>query len=161
MDKRRCLVSANCPVLYNYSILQTSNKKESERTTQNIIKISVKIGLLLRGDKFSVEERGTMVKIQRSLHTIAMTLVSFFEVEHTYDKTFLVTYLAELESLLKSLITKHLTEKSVSRVEQIFGVVKTPDFLDNIYVPKKNQEMREQMTLVVTDLNKCLASGVL
>ena len=65
--------------------MQTSNKKESERTTQNIIKISVKIGLLLRGDKFSVEERRTMVKIQRSLHTIAMTLVSFFEVEHTYD----------------------------------------------------------------------------
>ena len=142
-------------------ILQTSNKKESEKTTQNIIKISVKIGLLLRGDKFSKEEREVMVKIQKTLHTVAMTMVSFFEVDHTYDKNFLVTNLTELETLLKKLITKHLTEKSVSRVEQIFGVVKTPDFLDNIYVPKKNQAMRDQMTLLVADIHKCLTSGVL
>ena len=142
-------------------ILQTSNKKESEKTTQNIIKISVKIGLLLRGDKFSKEERELMVKIQKTLHTVAMTMVSFFEVDHTYDKNFLVTNLTELETLLKKLITKHLTEKSVSRVEQIFGVVKTPDFLDNIYVPKKNQAMRDQMTLLVADIHKCLTSGVL
>ena len=141
--------------------MQTSNKKESEKTTQNIIKISVKIGLLLRGDKFSKEERELMVKIQKTLHTVAMTMVSFFEVDHTYDKNFLVTNLTELETLLKKLITKHLTEKSVSRVEQIFGVVKTPDFLDNIYVPKKNQAMRDQMTLLVADIHKCLTSGVL
>ena len=142
-------------------ILQTSNKKESEKTSQNIIKISVKIGLLLRGDKFSKEERELMVKIQKTLHTVAMTMVSFFEVDHTYDKNFLVTNLTELETLLKKLITKHLTEKSVSRVEQIFGVVKTPDFLDNIYLPKKNQAMRDQMTLLVADIHKCLTSGVL
>ena len=142
-------------------ILQTSNKKESEKTTQNIIKISIKIGLLLRGDKFSPEEREVLVKSQKILHTVAMTLVSFFEVDHTYDRNFLVTNLTELESLLKSLITKHLTEKSVSRVEQIFGVMKTPDFLDNIYVPKKNKEMRDQMTLLVGDIHKCLQSGVL
>ena len=142
-------------------ILQTSNKKESEKTTQNIIKISVKIGLLLRGDKFSQEEREVMIKIQKTLHTVAMTMVSFFEVDHTYDKNFLVTNLTELETLLKKLITKHLTEKSVSRVEQIFGVVKTPDFLDNIYVPKKNKEMRDIMKKVVKDLNNCIEAGVL
>ena len=142
-------------------ILQTSNKKESEKTTQNIIKISIKIGLLLRGDKFSPEEREVLVKSQKILHTVAMTLVSFFEVDHTYDRNFLVTNLSELESLLKSLITKHLTEKSVSRVEQIFGVMKTPDFLDNIYVPKKNKEMRDIMTKVVKDLNNCIEAGVL
>ena len=141
--------------------MQTSNKKESEKTTQNIIKISVKIGLLLRGDKFSPEEREVLCKIRKVLHTVAMTLVSFFEVDHTYDRAFVIKYLTELESLLKSLITKHLTEKSVSRVEQIFGVVKTPDFLDNIYVPKKNKEMRDIMTKVVKDLNNCIEAGVL
>jgi len=147
--------------LYFLLLVFTSNKKESEKTTQNIIKISIKIGLLLRGDKFSPEEREVLVKSQKILHTVAMTLVSFFEVDHTYDRNFLVTNLTELESLLKSLITKHLTENSVSRVEQIFGVMKTPDFLDNIYVPKKNKEMRDQMTLLVGDIHKCLQSGVL
>ena len=143
------------------SFFQTKNKKESEKTTRNMIKISIKLGLLLRGEKFSAEEKENLMKIQKNLRTIAMTLISFFEVDHTYDRAFVIKYLSELESLLKSLITKHLTEKSVSRVEQIFGVMKTPDFLDNIYVPKKNKEMRDQMTLLVGDIHKCLQSGVL
>ena len=117
--------------------------------------------MLLRGEKFSSEEKDNLMKIQKNLRTIAMTLISFFEVDHTYDRNFVIKYLTELETLLKNLITKHLTEKSVSRVEQIFGVVKTPDFLDNIYVPKKNKEMRDIMKKVVKDLNNCIEAGVL
>merc|ERR1712223_999579 len=100
------------------------------------------------------------MKIHKNLRTIAMTLISFFEVDHTYDRNFVIKYLTELETLLKKLITKHLTEKSVSRVEQIFGVVKTPEFLDSIYVPKKNVEMRKIMAKVVKDLSSCLDNNV-
>jgi hypothetical protein len=48
---------------------------------RNIIKISVKIGMLQRGEKFSLEERESLVRIQKTLRTIAMTLVSFYQVE--------------------------------------------------------------------------------
>jgi len=82
-----------------------------------------------------------------------MTLVSFYQVDHTFDRTFLIKYLTELETLLKKLIAKHLTEKSTSRVEQIFGVVKTAEFLDSIYVPGRNPDMRDLMGKVVEDLN--------
>ena len=142
-------------------ILQTDNKKESEKTTQNIIKITIKLGVLLRGDKFSSEEKESLLKIQRNLNTICKTLISFFEVDHTYERGFVIKYLTDLETLLKTLISKHLTEKSVSRVEQIFGVVKTPEFLDSIYVPQKNDAMREIMAVVVKDLNNCLESDIL
>ena len=142
-------------------IFQTKNKKESEKTTRNIIKISIKLGMLLRGDKFSTEEKQKLVKIQKNLRTVAMTLISFYEVDHTYDRNFVIKYLTELETLLKNLITNHLTDKSVSRVEQIFGVVKTADFLDSVYVPKKNVEMRDIMGKVVIDLNKCIEADIL
>ena len=142
-------------------ILQTDNKKESEKTTQNIIKITIKLGVLLRGGKFSSEEKESLLKIQRNLNTICKTLISFFEVDHTYERSFVIKYLTDLETLLKTLISKHLTEKSVSRVEQIFGVVKTPEFLDSIYVPQKNDAMREIMAVVVKDLNNCLESDIL
>ena len=142
-------------------ILQTDNKKESEKTTQNIIKITIKLGVLLRGDKFSSEEKESLLKIQKNLRTVSMTLISFYEVDHTYDRNFVIKYLTDLETLLKTLISKHLTEKSVSRVEQIFGVVKTPEFLDSIYVPKKNVEMRKIMAKVVKDMNSCIEAGVL
>ena len=117
--------------------------------------------MLLRGEKFSDEEKQNLVQIQKKLRTVAMTLISFYEVDHTYDRNFLIKYFTELETLLKSLIINHLTDKSVARVEQIFEVVKTPDFLDSVYVPKKNVEMRDIMGKVVIDLNKCIEAEVL
>ena len=117
--------------------------------------------MLLRGEKFSNEEKQNLLKIQKNLRNVSMTLISFYEVDYTYDKTFVIKYLTELETLLKNLIINHLTDKSVSRVEQIFGVVKTPDFLDSVYVPKKNVEMRDIMGKVVIDLNKCIEAEVL
>ena len=141
--------------------LQNKNKKDAEKTTKNIIKISIKIGMLLRGDKFSSEEKEDLIKIQKNLRTICMTLISFFEVDHTYDRNFVIKYLTDLETLLINLISKHLTDKSVLRVEQVFGVIKSPDFLDNIYIAKKNVEMREIMGKVVKDLNACIEANIL
>eukprot|EP00092_Neocalanus_flemingeri_P084448 GFUD01106096.1.p1 GENE.GFUD01106096.1~~GFUD01106096.1.p1 ORF type:complete len:190 (-),score=67.17 GFUD01106096.1:389-958(-) len=147
--------------LYKLLYVFTKNKKDSEKTTRNIIKIAIKIGMLQRGDKFSREEKTNLVQIQKNLRTVAMTLISFYQVDHTYDRNFVIKYLTELETLLKNLISNHLTDKSVGRVEQIFGVVKTPEFLDSVYVPKKNSEMREIMGVVVSDLNCCLEAGIL
>ena len=141
--------------------LQNKNKKDAEKTTKNIIKISIKIGMLLRGDKFSSGEKEDLMKIQKNLRTICMTLISFFEVDHTYDRNFVIKYLTDLETLLINLISKHLTDKSVLRVEQVFGVIKSPDFLDNIYIAKKNVEMREIMGKVVKDLNACIEANIL
>ena len=140
--------------------------------------MSVKIGMLQRGEKFTKEEKDSLIMIQKTLRTVAMTLISFYQVDHTFDRSFVIKYLTELESLLKALITRHLTEKSVGRVEQvgdcstsatnlsfpifqIFGVVKTAEFLDSIYVPGKSSEMRELMGQVVADLNNCLEAGIL
>ena len=117
--------------------------------------------MLQRGEKFSPEERSSLFKIQKTLRTVAMTLISFYQVDHTYDRNFVIKYLSDLEGLLKALISNHLTDKSVGRVEQIFSVMKTPEFLDSVYVPKKNLEMRDIMGNVVTDLNRCIEAGIL
>ena len=81
--------------------------------------MSVKIGMLQRGEKFTKEEKDSLIMIQKTLRTVAMTLISFYQVDHTFDRSFVIKYLTELESLLKALITRHLTEKSVGRVEQV------------------------------------------
>lgn len=139
----------------------TKNKEESKKVVKNIIKISVKIGMLQRGDKFSTEEKDNLIKIQKNLRTIAMTLISFYQVDHTYDRGFIIKYLTDLEDLLKKLISPHLTDKSVGRVDQVFGVVKNPDLLDGLYIPKKNEELREIMSRLVEDMNTCMEAGVL
>merc|ERR1719495_1671595 len=146
--------------LYLLLFVFTKNKKESEKTTRNIIKIAIKIGMLQRGEKFNTEEKVSLYQIQKSLRTIAMTLISFYQVDHTYDRNFVIKNLTDLETLLKNLIRDHLTEKSLGRVEQIFEVVKTPEFLDSVYVPNKNSEMRKIMGKVVSDLSSCIEAGI-
>ena len=54
---------------------QTKNKKDAEKVVKNIIKISVKVGMLESSEKFSAEERQRLARIQRNLRTIAMTLI--------------------------------------------------------------------------------------
>jgi hypothetical protein len=51
-----------------------------------MIKVAVKVGLLQLGDQFDAEEREQLVVVQRALRTLAMTLVSFRQVEHTFDR---------------------------------------------------------------------------
>ena len=84
-----------------------------------------------------------MIQIKANLPTIAKALITFYQVDHTYDRSFVIKYLTDLQTLLKNLTRKNLTEKLVGRVEQIFVVVNSLDFLDSVYVPKKNMEMRD------------------
>jgi hypothetical protein len=67
-------------LVQNFFLFQTSNKEESKKTVRNIIKISVKIGMLQRGEKFNDDEKYGLIQIQRKLRTVAMTLVSFYQV---------------------------------------------------------------------------------
>ena len=50
---------------------------------------------------------------------------------------------------------------AVTLTLQMFTVVKTPEFLDSIYVVGRSQEMRKLMGSVVQDLNLCLEAGIL
>ena len=67
----------SCDVRANF---QTKNKKEAEKLVRNLIKISVKIGMLERSDKFSTLERRSLIKVHRNIRTVAMTLISFHQV---------------------------------------------------------------------------------
>ena len=61
-------------------VFQTRNKKDAEKVVKNIIKLSVKVGMLERSDKFSAAERSDLVQIQKTLRTVAKTLISFYQV---------------------------------------------------------------------------------
>ena len=84
-----------------------------------MIKISVKIGMLQRGEKFGQEEKEQLIQIQMNLRVVVKSLITFHQLEHTYDRFFLTRYMEELETSLKNLVRPHLTEKSVGRVEQV------------------------------------------
>ena len=51
------------------------------------------------------------------------------QVDHTYDRIYVMQQFQELEELLLNLILPHLTDKSVGRVDQVrtsFGLYNNP-----------------------------------
>ena len=93
----------------------------------------VKVGLLNRNDQFNAEERKLADKFQRQFQTTALTTISFYEVDFTYDQDFILKSLADMQETLLALIQRHLTDKTKARVEHVFAFFSREQFLDDVF----------------------------
>jgi len=83
-----------------------------------------------------------------------MTVVSFYEVDYSYDQEYLTGSLERCRSLLQELIKPHLTDKSLQRCDQVFDFLAYPKFLDSVF--RYDSEYRSILGMLVNDLNKAL-----
>jgi len=133
------------------------NKKEAEKIVKNIIKIVMKISLLAKNEQFTREEFRTASEFQLKFHKASKTVISFHEVDFSYDQKFLSQLLGECQALLKLIVQNHLTEKSLGRIDSVFTFFANPQFLDTIF--KKNSGYTEIMTRIITDMHSALEEG--
>nr|CAG4648334.1 EOG090X0GLS [Moina brachiata]SVE93334.1 EOG090X0GLS [Moina brachiata] len=145
--------------VYKLCKTYTQNKKEAEKTVKNIIKIVTKISFLARNDQFSKEEMIKARDFQTKFHKAAKTVISFYEVDFSYDQKYLVQLLTECKSLLKQIVQPHLTEKSLGRIDMVFNFFANPSFLDAIF--KKNSDYSDTMTKIISDMHSALEEGEL
>ena len=145
--------------LYKLSKDYTKNKKTAEKLLKNLIKIVIKIGILYRNEQFSESELLVAENFKKKFRTVAMTVVSFIEVDFTFDKNFLSQALNECRLMLKQLVERHLTDKSLNRIDQVFLFYADLDFLDAIF--KSNGAHSDVLRSVVNDLNILLDNGTL
>nr|XP_012219700.1 PREDICTED: tumor necrosis factor alpha-induced protein 8-like protein isoform X2 [Linepithema humile] len=130
------------------------DKKEPEKVLKNIVKLSIKIGLVQRSHQFRPSEAEKLEEIREALGTVAMTVVSFYEVDYSYDQEYLIGSLERCRSLLLELIKPHLTDKSSQRCDQVFDFLVYPKFLDSVF--RYDSEHRPVLGMLVSDLNKAL-----
>lgn len=138
---------------------QYYDKKTAEKAIKHLIKTVIKIGILYRNDQFNSEEIQLAESFKKKFRTLAMTLISFYEVDFTFDRNFLVKNLLECSSMLKKLVERHLTDKSASRIDNVFNVLANGDFLEALFQP--NGAYRELLGKITTDLSKLLEDNVL
>ncbi|CAG9773076.1 unnamed protein product [Ceutorhynchus assimilis] len=143
--------------LYRLAKQYSSNKKEAEKLIKNIIKVVIKLGVLHRNNLLSEEDMKLAEKFKNKFRMAGMTIISFYEVDYSYDRNYLVHILDECQTILQSIICRHLTEKSINRVESVFSFFGNPTFLDNIF--RSNSDHRELLGRVVNDLNKAIENG--
>lgn len=133
------------------------NKKDAEKLIKNIIKVTVKIGILYRNDQFNDEEMKIAEAFRKKFRTMIMTFVSFCEVDFTFDKNFLVGALDDCSVLLTKLVARHLTDKSQGRIDYVFGFFQDGAFMDTLFDP--NSPLKPHLSVIVAGLNKLLEEG--
>ncbi|XP_019767780.1 tumor necrosis factor alpha-induced protein 8-like protein isoform X2 [Dendroctonus ponderosae] len=143
--------------LYRLAKQYSNNKKEAEKLIKNIIKVVIKLGVLHRNNLLTDEDLRFAEKFKNKFRMAAMTIISFYEVDFSYDRNYLVQVLGDSQKILQSIICRHLTDKSVNRVESVFSFFGNERFLDAIF--KRDSEYREALGRVVNDLNKGIENG--
>ncbi|XP_063244431.1 protein salivary glands marred isoform X2 [Bacillus rossius redtenbacheri] len=143
--------------VYRLSKAYTGSKKEAEKLVKNVIKIVIKIGVLYRNGQFSAEELRLAEKFKGRFHAAAMAVVSFYEVDFSYDRHYLLTALNESRSIMHQLVRNHLSEKSLNRIDSVFGFFANAAFLDSMF--RKDSEHRELLGQIVADMNKAMDEG--
>lgn len=145
-------------VVYNlfiFVVIQTGNKKESEKLTKNIIKITVKLGILSRNDQFDANDMQLARNFKDKFRELTMITVSFYEIEFSYDRNHLINCLFKCREMLKELTRRHLTDKTLTRIDKIFEFFSNPNFLDSIFI-KNDSESAEIVQILMNGLKELL-----
>ena len=121
-------------VLHIILVQETGDTKKAEKVVKNMIKVTVKIGLLYKNNQFSAEELAIGVKFRTKLRHAALTVISFYEVDFTYDRSFLLKIVAECGDMLHRLVNQHLTVKSHSRIDSVIAAFSNEDLLDKVFL---------------------------
>ncbi|XP_076064188.1 tumor necrosis factor alpha-induced protein 8-like protein sigmar isoform X2 [Oratosquilla oratoria] len=143
--------------LYSLAKSYTGNKKEAEKLVKNIIKIIVKINILYRNEQFTPEDLKVANQLRTKFTTIVKTVISFFQVDFTFDKNFLIKNVGECRSLLKSLVGGHLTDKSIGRIDHVLDFFSESAFLEEVF--RRDSQYRPTLQAIVDDMNKAFDEG--
>lgn len=86
-----------------------------------------------------------------------MATVSFHEVEFSYDVHYLLAALNDSRAVLQQLVASHLTDKSLARIDHVFGFFANQQFLDAVF--RRDSVHREHLSRLVHDMNKAMEEG--
>ncbi len=117
-------------------ILKTElgDTKKADKIIKNMIKVTVKIGLLFKNNQFNTEELALAFSLRSKLRKAALTVISFYEVDFTYDRGFLIKAVGEVGESLHKLVDRHLTAKSHTRIDSVIEAFSNGLLLDKVFM---------------------------
>ena len=120
-------------MLYKILTKEIGDSKKANKVIKNIIKVTVKIGLLYKNNQFNQEELAIGRKFRMKLRQAALTVISFYEVDFTYDRSFLIKVVNDCGEMLHKLVDRHLTPKSHQRISMVMENFANAELLDKVF----------------------------
>ena len=133
------------------------DKKRADKTRKHLMKIMIKIGVLHKNQQFNEEEVEAARKLQRKTKRAALTVVSFREVEHSHDVTYLGELVREMRGCLVKLSDRHLKGKTKNRIDEVFGVLGDVNFLGELF--REDGKYKDQFGGIYLNIKSLIDSG--
>ncbi|CAJ0585125.1 unnamed protein product, partial [Mesorhabditis spiculigera] len=117
-----------------YEVLERHyTKKVAEKTTKNIVKIIVKLALVAKSGSLAEHEQGLLRSATQQLHTLSLTIASFYRLTGSYEPLFMEKLVREVKKALEPVVGLHLSDKSEKRLAQIFETLEDPEFYHALF----------------------------
>ncbi|XP_046915714.2 tumor necrosis factor alpha-induced protein 8-like protein sigmar [Dermatophagoides farinae] len=141
-------------------IVSSGPKEIADKIVKYLMKITIKVAILVMNHQLDNDEMYRMAKIQHSIRSILMTIVSFHQVDFSYERQYLQQQMQKCKTELKQLIQRHLSEKSQKRIDFVFDFLGHSEFLDSFFTATTNNSMDKQWlemkATIVEDINRLL-----
>ncbi|KAH9420656.1 Tnfaip8p, partial [Dermatophagoides pteronyssinus] len=136
----------------------SASKETADKVVKYLMKITIKVAILIMNHQLDNDEMFRMTKIQRSIRSILMTIVSFHEVDFSYDCQYLQKQMQTCCTELKQLIRSHLSDKSQRRIDFVFDFLGCSEFLDRFFTTTDPNDGTwfELKSSIVKDINHLL-----
>ncbi|KAM3961727.1 tumor necrosis factor alpha-induced protein 8-like protein sigmar [Aphomia sociella] len=131
-------------------------KREAEKLVKHVIKAAVKLGVLRRHGQLSPADDRALAAFRSKFHTVLMAVVSFCEVDFSYDRGFLQDALRDSHQSLKSVVERHLSDKSVSRLAGVFALVSRDALLDALFAGAPHDDVLKLARMLRKELDRGL-----
>ncbi|XP_063894992.1 tumor necrosis factor, alpha-induced protein 8-like protein 2 A isoform X1 [Helicoverpa armigera] len=131
-------------------------KREAEKLVKHVIKSAVKLGVLRRHGQLSAADERALAAFRSKFHTVLMAVVSFCEVDFSYDRGFLQDALRESHQSLKAVVERHLTDKSVSRLAGVFSIASRGELLDSLFAGQVDEDVLKLSRMLRKELDRGL-----
>lgn len=143
-----------------YKVLKEyRGRKTATKLIKDLMKIMIKIGVLQRNERFTADELRLAEKLHSKTKHAALTIVSFYEVEFTFDKYVLSKQITEGRNLVHQLVTGHLKAKSKERINAVFDLLSDVDFLERLF--ERTGVHRAQLDVIATRIKELIDNDVL
>lgn len=121
------------------------DKKRAEKLMKDSVKIIVKLGVLERANKL---DKQLSYKTSTTLKNVVMTLISFSEVDFSFDKNLAESRMKNLRDDIQNLLKSGKVQpKTHGRIDNIFSVLADGEFLHKFYVgDTRYDSLRQRLT---------------
>ncbi|CAF3973202.1 unnamed protein product, partial [Rotaria sp. Silwood1] len=138
----------------------SDSKKEADKLLKSIIKTIVKLGILYKNNLFTEYELKLIEDFRNRFHSLSKAIVTFYEVEYTFDRVFLTRACKECQDLTHKIISTHLTQKSHIRIDYIFNYLSNLHFIEYVFNTNSTAN-RAIIKDIVQDMNSLMDAGLL